>query len=275
MNLRNSLLRGFAPAVSALALAAMVSTSAHAASFAISPNQSGQLGFGGTTAAGFANTSTGGQIGYNFVYTSVAASKGSTGNVGNQGAVDLDAATITDPNNQVGAGFLALDGDFQTSAVILSLTGLQANTQYSLQFDFAATQQLFSVNAAAYGSCANIPANNILCDSPFDAGVTVAANGSTIGSVSEGTIATPLAPQSFGGWESVTYNFIAASSGNEQISFTGTGFAQNVPSFALVDGINVNVNPAPEPNSLILLGTGLAGLGGLVRSRFAKATTKA
>jgi hypothetical protein len=42
-----------------------------------------------------------------------------------------------------------------------------------------------------------------------------------------------------------------------------------VPAFALVDNLSFTVTPpVPEPNSLLLLSTGLLGLGGYMRMRY-------
>jgi len=62
-----------------------------------------------------------------------------------------------------------------------------------------------------------------------------------------------------GGFTSVSGDFTASSS-STTIEFAAVNDSRSIDETALVS--NVNVNPAPEPSSFILLGTGLVGLAG-------------
>jgi len=257
----------------------MVATTAHATPFTFSPSAQGQLGYsGGGVAAGFTNTSTGGVLGYNFVYDTAAMSKtpGAQGDSapGLAGYVAMDNATTADSALTSGTGFgiLALDADYQISAVNLTLTGLSDTATYALTFDFAEDQQLWSGEApvGSTGSCGN--SGGTLCDTNYQANLTVSQGASS--DLIDG--AANQTAQTFGGWESETFDFTTNASGTAVISFLASSPDGNVPAFALVDDINyapVTPSPIPEPSSLMLLGTGLAGLGGFVRMRLKKATS--
>jgi hypothetical protein len=275
MKLRSNLLRAAVPSVTALAFAVTVAMSANAATLptyaGIDPGgKTGELsnsGYSGITGtqAGFTNVST--ATGYNFVYA--AGSEG--GNPGNGNTCGTHAACADSeygnglsgvgmwsiPTGGTGA-FLALDSDYNTSgtnigtAVQETVSTLVAGDNYTITFDTADAQQ-----------------NTYLGASQDEVKICLGTQCYTTANVldaSEGS--TPWAAQSF---------VFTASSTSETLTFLGVGgssptLGSNVPAFALVDNLQISApSSTPEPNSLILLGTGLAGLGGLVRSRFVKA----
>jgi hypothetical protein len=271
MNLRFTLLRGFAPAVTALAIAATGAASANAspilASYSTidSGNVTGELTNGGYTgvsgtSAGFTNSAG---TGYNFVYAA-----GSVG--GNPGAGNTCGAVATCANSQYGASsvglwsvpaggsaFLALDSDYNTTgatvgiAVQQTVTNLINNDYYTITFNTADSQQ----NTWTGGSHDQV---QVCLDTQCFTTADVADASDS---------STP--------WVSQSFTFKASAS-SETLSFLGIGGSSpiggsNVPAFVLADDLAISApSPTPEPNSLILLGTGLAGLGGFVRSRFVK-----
>jgi hypothetical protein len=234
----------------ALAMAALVSIPAHAASI-YSSNLStatpgaGQLGFN-TTIAGITTPAAPGS--YNFVFSGPT-----TAATGEYGAISMDAATTADAGDTQDHGyFLALDGVFQVAAVDVAVTTI-AGDVYTVTFDWAADQQ-----SGYSGTSTDF--------------LTVALGGDA----GQNTGTLSISSQGFSGWKTVTDTFTASTTGTEQLSFLDTGTptgGNQEPAFALVDNINVSTpttSTIPEPNSLMLLSTGLLGLGGFVRSRLKK-----
>ena len=252
-NLFNSVLRGRTIAFTALVVAAMA-TSAYADPVIINGGFSQQSGstsneltngggsnhYNGATLTGWSNSSSGA---YNFIMTSpdvYSASHPFAGASDVYGSPLTFWAATSSPN---GGNFVALDSDFGQGAISQTVTGLTIGDQETITFEFAGAQQ-HGYDGASTDQLA------------------VSLGGQTLYS-------TVLSDPSHGftGWTTESLTFTATST-SEVLSFFAIGTPNNVPSFALLDG--VSIAQTPEPGSLALLSTGLIGIGGLVRRRFSK-----
>jgi hypothetical protein len=272
----SSVLRGRSSALVAVALVATAVTTAQASTIFTS-NLSSVTSPGGATTgnnfqigysqgspagavSGVTNTSTGGTLGYNFVFANgspnatVNATEANTiGGWGDSGVVKLDSNTKADSmDTQDDGAFLALDSVYQQSAVDVALTTVAGQT-YTVTFDWAGDQQTLGTM-------------------PTTDSLTVGFTGNT--SQTTGPISVPTL--GFVGWTQVTDTFTASGT-SSVLSFLASGTPSGVqPAFVLLDNITVATVTAPppptipEPNSLLLLSTGLVGLGGFIRSRFNK-----
>jgi hypothetical protein len=182
--------------------------------------------------------------GYNFVFL-----PGSTVATGVDGNVSLwsPASSPASANgftnaSPTGGNFIGADGAYGQANISQTINGLTVGHTYAVSFAWAGAQQ---------------------------AGYT-AVNGTTefwavsFGGTTQDTQTITVANKGFSGWLNQTFDFVATSS-SETLSFFATGTPSGVPPFALL--ANVSVVDTPEPASLVILSTGIAGLVGVVRRR--------
>jgi hypothetical protein len=258
-----------------MAIAAVTATTAHADTIVFQSNLSAvtapngasaglnfQIGLPGGVVPGITNTNVSpGVLGYNFVYAqgtpngnTVATQSNTLGAyAGNGPTIKLASSVTADPfDTQDKGAFLALDSVYDTSAVDANFSTVAGQT-YDFSFDWGATQQTLGLGQTS---------DYITVDL-----------GSTVCKV---TNTLTVAQQGFTGWNQVTGSCTAATTGSSFLSFLATGSSVlpgQQPAMVLLDNITVSTPPAsqtPEPASLMLLSTGLVGLGGFVRSRYSK-----
>lgn len=192
--------------------------------------------------------------GYNFVFLSGATS--ATGTYGDLRLWGPGSANGSSNNGfQYGApdgkggytnNYLALDADYigpagQGVAVTQTLNGLTAGQRYNVSFAWAAAQQ-YSYT-----------------------GSTTDQLQVSFGSSTQKTALVGIPQGGFSGWLNTTMSFVA-STASQTLSFLATGNPA-VPPFILLANVSVTV---PEPGSIVLLASGLAGLAGFVRGRRSK-----
>ena len=145
-----------------------------------------------------------------------------------------------------GGNYLALNGVFEVGPVSQMLSGLTAGEATTVSFDWAGAQQ--------YGY-----------DGQTTEQLMVSLGGQTLS-----TAILTNASHGFTGWQTAELTFTPTGS-TEVLSFLAHGTPGGEPPNVLLDGVSVSQSsPIPEPGTLALLGTGLAGLSGVVRRQRAK-----
>jgi hypothetical protein len=176
--------------------------------------------------------------GYNFVFLPTSTSATSTYGTAN---LTLYSAT-TSPSNSfnnaspTGGNFIGADADYGTEPITQTINGLTPGKTYAVSFAWAAAQQTGYTGTTTEQWEVNLGSNAATTQD-----TAIVTNPST----------------GFTGWMNQTFDFVATSS-SEVLSFLANGSPAGVPPFALL--ANVSMTQVPEPASVLVMFTGLAGL---------------
>lgn len=143
-----------------------------------------------------------------------------------------------------GGNYIAMDGAYAQGPLSQTLNGLTVGAATTVSFWFAGAQQ--------YG---------------YDGATTEQFEVSLGGQ----NLYTPVLNDTnhgFTGWTYQSLTFTPTST-SQVLSFLAIGTPGGEPPFSLLDGVSVSdtTSPVPEPASLSLMLTGVAGIGGLLRRR--------
>jgi hypothetical protein len=201
--------------------------------FEMTSNGGGQLGYN-TNATGWSVTPPSGS--YIFLFTPGSAD--TTGVNGEYGGLSLWGSNNSGlnvlPVSPNGGNFVALDGDFQTSPLTQTISGLIPDHTYSVSFDYGYAQQS--------GFNGDTNQNLTAC----------------LGASCETTPTLTNPSHGFTGWFTADYS-LTANGTSDVLSFLASG-SLPVPPFALLDGVSMT-GGVPEPSTWALMGLGFAALG--------------
>ena len=185
--------------------------------------------------------------GYNFVFLPGTAD--TTGAASEYGPVKLwgpgDGSANGLTSSPAGGNYLSLHAPYAQGPVSTTLSALPVGAPTTVNFFFAGAQQ--------YGYT----------------GATTEQFAVSLGNQTINTEVLNDSSHGFTGWKSESLTFTATNT-SEVLSFLAIGTPGGEPPMSLLDGVSVTDTAVPEPSSLALLGTGLAGVSGLVRRRFKK-----
>jgi hypothetical protein len=197
-------------------------------------------------------TSSGGQLGYNnyaatgwtvaappgsYIFLFTPGTADSTGQGGADGNLSLwgsnNGGLNALPVSPNGGNFIAMDGDYETSAITQTISGLTVGASYDVSFDYGYAQQK--------GFTGNTIQDIVAC----------------LGTACQSTSSLTNPSKGFTGWFTANDKFTATST-SEVLSFLAQGNAP-LPPFALLDGVSMTA--VPELSTWVLMLAGFAGIG--------------